>query len=769
MIRLLLPCLLLFFVNASAQVHISDVSKAVKTAKPGDTIRIADGHYQNIDLLLKGYGSGAKPIVIMASTPGKVVLQGNSFIKIAGDFIEVNGLHFNKGYTVKNPVIEFRENNKNLANNCRVTNCVITDYSKPDRFDTDSWIVMWGKNNRFDHCTIGDKLNGGTTLIVNLDDERSQLNSHSIDSNFFNGRSRLGSNGGEMIRVGVSRYSLTSSNTKIHHNLFYKTNGEVEIISIKSGENIISKNIFIECEGGLVLRHGEKNIVEGNIFLGNNKPYTGGIRVINPGHKIFNNLFVDLAGNRFRSAFSILNGVPNSALNRYFQVRDADIYNNTFINVKNIQFGAGKDAERTLAPVNVNFRNNYVYTNGTTLLQDANKDGGVKTTGNYFAGSETLFNAFKKVETPTFLKREIGQHEVSIPVLPNAGVNIDSLDWFYSEAGAQWWSGSVSLAKQVAIIKVAAVDSKRLPEIIANAPDNSIIELSEGVTYEVMAPITISRDITVRSAKGVKSELVNVSDKGLPAFFIIENHGDLTVENIRFNSAYKSFGDVQSAITTSSKPMNRHYDLEVNGCEFYNFNESSYSCIRATKSTYADKVIIKNSIFRNNSGGGLDFSAEREDKGIYNVEVLRIENCVFANNLSTAINVYRGGNDESTTGPTVIIDHSTFSEVDNKEQGCVVKLIGVQTAAITNCNFNISGAGGRSIWFEEMSWDDLKVDHCNFYMSGRIGSFYNKISGKHIYKIKPEFANPAKYNFNLLPKSELINKGSNGKHIGAKL
>jgi poly(beta-D-mannuronate) lyase len=260
-----------------------------------------------------------------------------------------------------------------------------------------------------------------------------------------------------------------------------------------------------------------------------------------------------------------------------------------------------------------------------------------------------------------------------------------------------------------------------------------------------------------------------VSEKGIPAFFIIDNHGDLTVENIRFNSAYKSFGDVQSAITTSAKPMNRHYDLEVNGCEFYNFNESSYSCIRATKSTYADKVVIKNSVFRNNSGGGIDFSAEREDKGIYNVELLIIENCVFTNNLSTAINVYRGGNDESTTGPTVIIDHCTFNEVDNKEQGCVVKLIGVQTASITNSNFNKSGAGGRSIWFEEMSWDDLKVDHCNFYESGRIGSFYNKAAGPNIYSLQPSFIDPSKFNYNLSPRSELNQKGSDGKQIGAKL
>src|SRR5690606_18846970 len=164
----------------------------------------------------------------------------------------------------------------------------------------------------------GDKLNGGTTLIVNLDDERSQQNFHSIDSNYFAGRQRLGSNGGETIRVGVSRYSLTASNTNIAYNFFEHVNGEVEIISLKSGNNQVHHNTFYECEGGLVLRHGSENIIESNVFIGNNKPNTGGIRVINPGHKVFNNLLVGLAGERFRAAFGVLNGVPNSLINRYY-------------------------------------------------------------------------------------------------------------------------------------------------------------------------------------------------------------------------------------------------------------------------------------------------------------------------------------------------------------------------------------------------------------------------------------------------------------------
>lgn len=756
-------------VSLVAQHKLSELSALLKKARPGDTLRIADGVYTDAQLVLTANGENGKPIVVVANTPGGVILSGNSYVKIAGQFLEVNGFHFTGGYSAQNAVIEFRANNERLANNCRVTNCVIDNYSRPDRFNTDSWIVFWGKNNRLDHCTIGDKLNGGTTLIVNLDDERSQDNHHSIDSNYFNGHSRLGSNGGETIRVGVSRYSLTPSRTNIHHNFFYRCNGEVEVISVKSGENTISRNIFYECEGGLVLRHGSKNIIEGNIFIGNNKPYTAGVRIINPGHKVYDNLFIDLAGDRFRSALSVLNGVPNSALNRYFQVKDAEVHHNSFINSRSIIFGAGKDAERTLAPANVSFHHNYIRAAGTILFEDANKDGGIKFADNLYTGAPKPVPGFKAYQPVKYVDKLFRGNRYHIPVIDGAGASVNTLDWIDEGAGANW-DVVDTVRSPGKTIKITAARVKDLQQILSEANDDDVIEFTTGGICGITSPIIIGKEITLRAAnKNDRPELVNVSEKSLPAFFIIENGGSLVVDGLNFNSAYKSYGDVQSAITTTAKPMITHYTLEVNNCGFYNFNESNYACIKATKSTYADEVIIRNSVFRNNSGSAIEFAAEKEDKGIYNVERLVVENCLFTNNLSTAINVYRGGNDESTTGPTVIIDHCTFSEVDNREQGCVVKLLGVQTASVTNCIFNKTGAGGRSVWFEEMSWDDLKVDYCDFFQSGRVGSFYNKVKGAHIYNVDPSFVDLSKGNYRLAPGSPLQGKSPGKKPIGAAL
>jgi poly(beta-D-mannuronate) lyase len=232
-----------------------------------------------------------------------------------------------------------------------------------------------------------------------------------------------------------------------------------------------------------------------------------------------------------------------------------------------------------------------------------------------------------------------------------------------------------------------------------------------------------------------------VSEKSLASFITIENGGSLFVKGIHFNSAYKTFGDVQSAVITTTKAMLKHYNLTMQDCEFYNFNENNYACFRANKSTFGDSVVFDHCVFRNMSGAAIDMSSEKDDKGMYNAERIIIKNCVFYNMLANAINIYRGGNDESTTGPSVTIDHCIFNDVDNREQGAVIKLLGVQYARVINSSFYNCGQGGRSIWFEELAWDDIKVDHCNFYNAGKVQSFHGNIVGKHITHFMPSKLN----------------------------
>lgn len=206
--------------------------------KPNDTVLLANGIWQNAELVFKGQGTSTQPIVLAAETAGKVYLEGTSSLRLSGSFLVVNGLWFRKG-GVGGAVIEYRASAENIANDCRITNCVIDDYNGSDRSKESTWVQFYGKRNRLDHCYIGGKKNGGVTLAVNLNDERHRDNFHRIDHNVFGHRQPLGSNGGETIRIGVSTYSLTNSKTIVEDNYFYRCSGEVEIISIKSCENIL--------------------------------------------------------------------------------------------------------------------------------------------------------------------------------------------------------------------------------------------------------------------------------------------------------------------------------------------------------------------------------------------------------------------------------------------------------------------------------------------------------------------------------------------------
>ena len=148
---------------------------------------------------------------------------------------------------------------------------------KPERLNQDSWVNLYGKHNRLDNSYFAGKSNRGVTISVQLNDGDSLENHHRIDHTYFGPRPALGSNGGETIRIGNSWSSLSDSLTVVEKNVFDRCDGEVEIVSNKSGGNVFRRNLFYESRGTLTLRHGNNNLVEDNVFLGNRVPHTGGI------------------------------------------------------------------------------------------------------------------------------------------------------------------------------------------------------------------------------------------------------------------------------------------------------------------------------------------------------------------------------------------------------------------------------------------------------------------------------------------------------------
>ena len=166
-------------------------------------------------------------------------------------------------------------------------------------------------------------------------------------------------------------------------------------------------------------------------------------------------------------------------------------------------------------------------------------------------------------------------------------------------------------------------------------------------------------------------------------------------------------------IRTDNKGMINPYRLRVEDCEFYNFNESTHNAFRAEKSSYAESIVFSSCFFHTISGDAISIAAEKDDRGIYNAEYVTLENCIFYNIMGAALDLYRGGNDESTLGPFLNVDHCLFENVNNTELGSVLRLIGVQKVEIENSIFSNSGQGGRSIKFEETRWNHCVVSNCN--------------------------------------------------------
>lgn len=326
--------MLLLTISASAQSSgekmvrsAEELQEAFEKASPGDVIVMQDGIWKDINILVKGKGTKEKPITLKAQTLGKVIISGNSTLRLSGEYLIVDGLHFKDGGTTVGYLILFRDEKRQPAHHSRITNIVVSEFNRPADGKSDVWVNLFGMYNRVDHCYFHGKTSPGRIMTVWRPTDAEDR--HQIDHNYFKDVPLLGKNGAEAIGVGASNTSLSDSYTTIEYNLFENCNGEGELLSIKSGQNTIRYNTVIQSQGSISLRHGNNNRVEGNFILGRQVRYTGGIRIMGEGHIIRNNYIQGLRGRR--PALSLIEGLEDSPLHGYLQIKNALIEENTLV------------------------------------------------------------------------------------------------------------------------------------------------------------------------------------------------------------------------------------------------------------------------------------------------------------------------------------------------------------------------------------------------------------------------------------------------------
>jgi len=346
---------------------VSRMSAAVQ----GDTIIVSNGTYNwgQINFTNTNNNAASAWIVLKAETFNQVVFIGNTYLQFAGTKIHVTGFRFANGSVGTTSVIQFRNTSNVAANYCRISNITIDNYNSDSSRTADpanpgvgvdnKWVSLYGTNNRVDHCTFINKCNAGATVVVWYDGKngaypgQSTSTYHRIDSNYFNGRGYQGGNGGESIRVGTSQTSTSFGYNLVEYNLFENmVQSEPEIISNKTSFNTYRYNTFKNCSGGLTLRHARYCMVYGNFFIVDNPSVTNayGIRIIDKGHKVFNNYIEGVNGNSgsltslrcpiilYNGQYSVNDTTDPSHSSGYWPADSSIVAFNTIVNCKG---GAG--------------------------------------------------------------------------------------------------------------------------------------------------------------------------------------------------------------------------------------------------------------------------------------------------------------------------------------------------------------------------------------------------------------------------------------------
>ena len=329
--HLLLFSFLYLCVIVSAQTRFdvssgTEFNMAQEQANAGDTIVWTQGIYSTTRMDINKDG-----IIVTAEPYGTALFSGASRVVINADDVTFSGFQYVGGAIGNLDVI------KVYGSDVLITHVNIQNYT------SFKYLRVYEESRRttISYCNFENRLNLADQNILSIlvDDEPGY---HKIQYCSFKNFDGFGQDQGvEPIRIGVSTQGDLDSRTLVEYCYFTRCNGDGEIISHKSRQNVYRYNTFENNPvAELVLRHGDEGIVYGNFFLNN----MGGIRVREGSdHFIYNNYFEGLDR---RSIY--LQNDPSDPLS------DIHIYHNTIMNSEEVRLGGNGNNP----PTNVTIANN---------------------------------------------------------------------------------------------------------------------------------------------------------------------------------------------------------------------------------------------------------------------------------------------------------------------------------------------------------------------------------------------------------------------------
>jgi parallel beta-helix repeat protein len=286
-------------VGASRVVAVSSIAQlqaAADNALPGDLIELADGVYPTAGpVRLTRSGTASAPITVAAQHLGRVEIGGtDGFAFGAVSSVVVAGFRLTHANGVTIPA---------GTSHVRLSRNVIQLSSG----STTNWATVVGDDAEVDHNTFQHKSTVGVFLQITGPGSTAMAQRAWVHHNYFLDHSFGGSNGGESIRLGFSYRQLSSAHAVVEYNLFERADGDSEAISVKSSDNTIRFNTIRDSRGSIVLRHGNRNLVEGNLMLGG----SAGIRFYENDHVVVNNLIQGGTGQIIAGSGTVVDDTTN--------------------------------------------------------------------------------------------------------------------------------------------------------------------------------------------------------------------------------------------------------------------------------------------------------------------------------------------------------------------------------------------------------------------------------------------------------------------------
>lgn len=343
-------------------LSLEEIEEALTRAKPGDTLWIKSGTYEHVGIVLTYNGGGT--VAVRAEIPGSVTITGRSLMTIKdSENLILSGILFDR-VEADNTIVLDGSSHVHITENYFYQN---------GRTPTSKIVGIRNGSayNHIHHNTFEDNRGQGIALYNgHTPEDIGNVYNEIYNNLFFKVRAVSEvypgkTNGLESVQLGQGKDVSNKFYTKVYDNLFEDNVGDkAEIISVKSSNNELYRNTFLNSNSGLTIRLGDSNQIVGNYFA----QVTKGLRTYGYNQLIENNYFIGGTVGIQLPAADTRTGQQETVAAPYYQTDETRILNNVFVNtgLRAFEFGHNFDETKnyTLLPIKSEYRGNRIYMTG---------------------------------------------------------------------------------------------------------------------------------------------------------------------------------------------------------------------------------------------------------------------------------------------------------------------------------------------------------------------------------------------------------------------